>query len=195
MSDPFQHPVDLLIRAWVLQEQPGPAELAGLQPDAIVVAAYGQILPKTVLEIPRFGCINVHPSLLPRHRGASPIVATILDGDEFAGVTVMLMTTKVRSIDLQAKLFRGFADPSRLSVLMALRAGPLTVSEIVEATGLSQSNASNHLGCLRDCGLVVAEQAGRFVTYHLSDDRVGEGDGRYIFVDRFVASFFARLCY
>jgi DNA-binding transcriptional ArsR family regulator len=86
----------------------------------------------------------------------------------------MLMTTKVRSVDLQAKLFRGFADPSRLSALVALRNGPLTVGEIVEATGLSQSNASNHLGCLRDCGLVVAEQEGRYVTYHLSDDRVGE---------------------
>jgi DNA-binding transcriptional ArsR family regulator len=86
----------------------------------------------------------------------------------------MLMNTKVRSIDLQAKLFRGFADSSRLSVLTALRGGPLTVSEIVAATGLSQSNASNHLACLRDCGLVVAEQEGRYVTYHLSDDRVGE---------------------
>lgn len=86
----------------------------------------------------------------------------------------MLMTAKVRSVDLQAKLFRGFADPSRLSVLLALREGPLTVSEIVEATGLSQSNTSNHLGCLRDCGLVIAEQEGRYVTYHLSDDRVGE---------------------
>jgi DNA-binding transcriptional ArsR family regulator len=85
----------------------------------------------------------------------------------------MLLNTKVRSVDLQAKLFRGFADPSRLSVLLALRNGPLTVGEIVEATGLSQSNASNHLGCLRDCGLVVAEQEGRYVTYHLSDDRVG----------------------
>jgi DNA-binding transcriptional ArsR family regulator len=50
----------------------------------------------------------------------------------------------------------------------------LTVGEIVTATGLSQSNASNHLGCLRDCGLVVAEQNGRYVTYHLSDDRVGD---------------------
>ncbi len=67
------------------------AELARLQPEAIVVAAYGQILPRTVLEIPKLGCINVHPSLLPRHRGASPVVATLLGGDEFAGVTVMLM--------------------------------------------------------------------------------------------------------
>lgn len=76
--------------------------------------------------------------------------------------------------DLQAKLFRGFGDPSRLGILDALRNGPLTVSEIVEVTGLSQPNVSNHLGCLRDCGLVVAEQEGRYVTYHLSDDRVGE---------------------
>lgn len=76
--------------------------------------------------------------------------------------------------DLQAKLFRGFGDPSRLGILDALRDGPLTVGEIVETIGLSQPNVSNHLGCLRDCGLVVAEQEGRYVTYHLSDDRVGE---------------------
>ncbi|MBI5293272.1 MAG: winged helix-turn-helix transcriptional regulator [Chloroflexi bacterium] len=86
----------------------------------------------------------------------------------------MLMTAKATAVDLQAKLFRGFSDPSRLSILEALRDRPLTVSEIVEATGLSQSNVSNHLGCLRDCGLVVAEQEGRYVTYHLSDDRVAE---------------------
>lgn len=84
------------------------------------------------------------------------------------------MTAKATAVDLQAKLFRGFSDPSRLSILEALRDRPLTVSEIVEATGLSQSNVSNHLGCLRDCGLVVAEQEGRYVTYHLSDDRVAE---------------------
>src|SRR5512139_916480 len=83
----------------------------------------------------------------------------------------MLMTAQ--SAGLKAKLFRGFADPSRLSILDALRAGPLTVTEIVEKTGFSQSNVSNHLGCLRDCGLVVAEPNGRFATYHLSDDRVG----------------------
>ncbi|MBE7435614.1 MAG: helix-turn-helix transcriptional regulator [Anaerolineales bacterium] len=86
----------------------------------------------------------------------------------------MLITSTTSSIDLQAKLFRGFADPSRLGILDALRNGPLTVSEIVEATSLSQPNVSNHLGCLRDCGLVTAEQQGRYVTYYLSDDRVGE---------------------
>ncbi len=75
---------------------------------------------------------------------------------------------------LKAKLFRGFSDPSRLSILEALRNGPLTVGEIVAATGLSQSNTSNHLGCLRDCGLVMADQEGRYSIYHLSDDRVGQ---------------------
>jgi DNA-binding transcriptional ArsR family regulator len=86
----------------------------------------------------------------------------------------MLIDTKIQSIELQAKLYRGFSDPSRLSILEALRSGPLTVSEIVEVTDLTQSNASNHLACLRECGLVVSEQNWRHVTYHLSDDRVGE---------------------
>ncbi len=84
----------------------------------------------------------------------------------------MLIRANAQSIGLKAKLFRGFSDPSRLSILDALLAGPLTVTEIVEATGLSQPNASNHLGCLRDCGLVVSAQQGRYVTYHLSDPRV-----------------------
>ncbi|MCQ3975184.1 MAG: transcriptional regulator [Anaerolineae bacterium] len=86
----------------------------------------------------------------------------------------MLLTIDKTGLALKAKLFRGFSDPSRLSILETLRNGPLTVSEIITATGLSQANVSNHLGCLRDCGLVVAEQSGRYVTYHLSDDRVGE---------------------
>ncbi len=67
------------------------AELAGYQPEAIVVAAYGQILPRAVLDIPKYGCLNLHPSLLPRHRGSSPVTATILAGDEFAGISIMLM--------------------------------------------------------------------------------------------------------
>lgn len=84
----------------------------------------------------------------------------------------MLMTANAQAVGLKAKLFRGFSDPSRLSILEALRAGPLAVTEIVEATGLSQSNASNHLGCLRDCGLVTCAQQGRYVYYQLSDERV-----------------------
>ena len=82
------------------------------------------------------------------------------------------MSASIQTRDLKAKLFRGFADSSRLSILTTLRKSSLTVTEIVEATGLSQSNASNHLGCLRDCGLVSREQKGNYVHYQLSDERV-----------------------
>lgn len=84
----------------------------------------------------------------------------------------MLMNANAQAVGLKAKLFRGLSDPSRLSILEALRDGPLTVTEIVSATGLSQSNASNHLGCLRDCGLVSRQQTGSYVSYQLSDERV-----------------------
>lgn len=86
----------------------------------------------------------------------------------------MLLHANPKSIAIQAKLFRGFSDPSRLTILDVLHDGALTVSKIVEATGLSQSNVSNHLGCLRECGLVFARQRGRFVYYELSDQRVGQ---------------------
>ncbi len=69
--------------------------LAHLAPDVIVVAAYGLILPQAVLDLPRFGCLNVHGSLLPRHRGAAPIAAAILAGDAEAGVSIMLMDAGV----------------------------------------------------------------------------------------------------
>lgn len=65
--------------------------LAELCPEVIVVAAFGQILPQSVLDIPSYGGINVHPSLLPRFRGASPVAAAILAGDEFTGASIMLM--------------------------------------------------------------------------------------------------------
>jgi len=65
------------------------AELARLAPDLIVIAAYGQILKQPVLDVPRRGVLNVHASLLPRHRGAAPVTAAILAGDEETGVTVM----------------------------------------------------------------------------------------------------------
>ena len=65
--------------------------LAALQPDVMVVVAYGLILPQRVLDIPRFGCINIHASLLPRWRGAAPIHRAILAGDQQTGVTIMRM--------------------------------------------------------------------------------------------------------
>lgn len=86
----------------------------------------------------------------------------------------MLISSTTSGIELQAKLFRGFADPSRLSILEALRGGERTVSDLVQTTGFTQPNVSNHLSCLRDCGLVTVRQQGRFAYYSLSDDRVAK---------------------
>jgi len=66
-----------------------------MRPDLIVVAAYGQILPKEILEIPKFGCVNIHASLLPKYRGASPIQFALLNGDKETGVTIIIMDTKM----------------------------------------------------------------------------------------------------
>jgi DNA-binding transcriptional ArsR family regulator len=86
---------------------------------------------------------------------------------------VRQMPARARSATaLKAKLFRGFSDISRLSILEALRDGPLTVGTIVEKTGLSQPNVSNHLRCLSDCDLVVATPQGRYTLYQLSDPQV-----------------------
>ena len=75
-------------------------------------------------------------------------------------------------VEIRAKLFRGLSDVSRLTVLEALRDGPLCAGEIVERTSLSQPNASMHLGCLAECGMVRWERQGRFVYYKLADKRV-----------------------
>lgn len=66
-------------------------DIADLAPDAIIVAAYGLFLPEDTLAVPRLGCLNIHPSLLPRHRGPSPVATAILQGDETTGVTIMLL--------------------------------------------------------------------------------------------------------
>jgi len=70
-------------------------QLQGLDSDVIVVAAYGKILPNSILSLPRHACINVHASLLPRHRGAAPIPAAILAGDAQTGVTIMLVESEL----------------------------------------------------------------------------------------------------
>lgn len=73
---------------------------------------------------------------------------------------------------LEAKIFKGLADPSRLTILEALSDGSKSVTQLTELTGLTQSNASMHLGCLLECGLVQRRQEGRSAYYSLSDDSV-----------------------
>lgn len=79
------------------------AQLTSWQPDVIVVAAFGQILRQNVLDLPKYGCINVHASLLPRWRGAAPIQAALLHGDEKSGVTIMKMDAGVDTGDMLAQ--------------------------------------------------------------------------------------------
>lgn len=78
-------------------------ELSALQPDIMIVIAYGLILPKAVLDIPRYGCINVHASLLPRWRGASPIQQAILHGDTESGITLMQLDVGMDTGPILAK--------------------------------------------------------------------------------------------
>ena len=101
--DPAPLPVkDTAVRIGLPVFQPGSlrspealAQLEELKPDIIVVCAFGQILTQAVLDIPPHQCVNVHFSLLPRHRGASPVAAAILTGDEFTGVSIQLVRVKL----------------------------------------------------------------------------------------------------
>lgn len=86
-----------------LRDEAAQRELASFAPDVICVAAYGAILPKEVLDIPRFGCLNVHASLLPRWRGAAPIQWSVIAGDQKAGVTTMLMAEGLDTGDMLLK--------------------------------------------------------------------------------------------
>ncbi|MDD2696611.1 MAG: methionyl-tRNA formyltransferase [Candidatus Pacebacteria bacterium] len=70
-------------------------KIKNINPDLIIVAAFGQIFPKEILEIPKYGCLNVHPSLLPKYRGPSPTQFTILNGEKKSGVTIMLIDDKI----------------------------------------------------------------------------------------------------
>lgn len=79
------------------------AKMQELKPDVIVVVAFGQLLPKAILDIPQYGCINVHASLLPKYRGAAPIQWAVIDGEEETGVTTMLMDVGLDTGDMLKK--------------------------------------------------------------------------------------------
>lgn len=83
-----------------LRQQENVDIIKEINPDAIVVAAYGQILPVSILEIPKYGCINIHASLLPKYRGAAPIEWSIIDGEKQTGVTTMYMAKGLDTGDM-----------------------------------------------------------------------------------------------
>lgn len=92
-------------------------KLRELNPDCIVVVAYGQILPKSVLDIPKFGCVNVHASLLPRYRGAAPIQRCIMEGERITGVTTMYMAEGLDTGDMILKEELSISEDMTASIL------------------------------------------------------------------------------
>ena len=90
----------LVIQPEDLKDKQSQSQLALLNPDVMVVAAYGQILPKSILEIPKLGCLNIHASLLPRWRGAAPIERAILEGDRETGISIMKMNEGLDTGDI-----------------------------------------------------------------------------------------------
>ena len=113
------------------------AALAGLRPDALVVAAYGLILPQSVLDIPTIGPFNVHGSLLPQYRGAAPINWAILNGDETTGVSIMYMAKELDAGDviLQKETPIGPDEDAQALTVRLADLGAEALSEAVAAIG------------------------------------------------------------
>lgn len=98
-----EHGTKILQPEKIRTEQDIIQKIREISPDVIAVAAYGQILPSEILEIPKFGCVNVHASLLPKLRGASPIQHAIITGEEITGVTIMQMAEGLDTGDMLAQ--------------------------------------------------------------------------------------------
>ncbi|HEX8974773.1 MAG TPA: methionyl-tRNA formyltransferase [Patescibacteria group bacterium] len=127
-------------------------QLKELKPDIVIVAAYGKILPKAALEIPGFGCINVHVSLLPKYRGPSPVQNALLNGEKESGVTIMLMDQGVDTGDILLQEKIGVDPKENAASLMQklsflgskalLEALPLWIQRKIEATPQDNSKAT-----------------------------------------------------
>lgn len=153
MAFPPVKEVALLAGIPVLQPQKAKdpeflAELTRLNPDIILVAAYGKLLPKTILDLPRFGCINVHASLLPKYRGASPIQWAVINGDEKSGVTIMHMAEEMDTGDAiltQEVILDAEETAGTLHDKLAEIGGPLLLQAMdLLATGRAPRLRQNH---------------------------------------------------
>lgn len=109
--------------------------LKQLNPDVIVVAAFGQILSKVILELPKFGCINVHASLLPKYRGSAPIQWSIIEGEEKTGITIMHMDEGIDTGDMISKKEITLSPKETFGTLhdkLAEAAGPLLIQALAD---------------------------------------------------------------
>jgi len=148
----IQHGV-LVMQPTTLKNEQIQREIALLHADVMVVAAYGLILPKAVLQLPRYGCLNIHASLLPRWRGAAPIQRAILAGDNETGITIMQMD---EGLDTGSMLLRNSCPITSDDTAATLhdKLADLGASSIVEALRLLQKNS-----------LIPIKQDGNVATY------------------------------
>ena len=102
-----------------LRDEESVAELAKWEPDLIVTAAFGQILPKAVLDMPKYGCVNVHGSLLPKYRGGAPIQRSIINGEKVTGVTLMYMAEGLDTGDMISKVEVPITDEDTSGTMFA----------------------------------------------------------------------------
>lgn len=146
-------------------DQPAIEVLRRYKPDVIIVAAYGKILPKEALDIPGFGCINIHASLLPRWRGASPVQNSLLSGDEETGITLMLMDEGMDTGPILAQLPVPIAPDDTSATLLARLASagadllietlPLFIRRKIEARAQPEEGATLCQLIERDDGRIL----------------------------------------
>ncbi len=136
-----------------LKVQDAQQQLKSLQPDLMIVLAYGLILPQAVLDIPKFGCINIHASILPRWRGAAPIQHAILAGDAETGITIMQMDAGLDTGDMLAKY------------PCAITAKDTSASLLQKLTALAQTAIVDSLNKLQNKSLQPIKQDDALATY------------------------------
>ncbi len=143
-------------------------EIKKLKPDIIIVAAYGRILPRHILETPGFGCLNIHASLLPKFRGPSPIQNALLAGEKETGITIFLINEGIDTGDIlsQEKIKIGGDDTAesltekliRLGAELLLKTLPLWIERKIRPTGQDDSQASLCQLIEREDGHIIWEE-------------------------------------
>ena len=128
------------------------AEIEAMNPDAIVVVAFGQILPESILNIPKYGCINVHASLLPKYRGAAPMQWAIIDGEKETGITTMYMAKGLDTGDMILKETTPIGPKETGETLhdrMSVMGGPLIIETLkqIEAGTAPRTPQDDSLSC------------------------------------------------
>ncbi len=126
-------------------------ELGAVGAELIVLADYGRIIPGAVLDMPRHGALNIHPSLLPRHRGAAPVVGTILEGDDIGGVTVMRMDEGLDTGPIVAQR-KVTLDGSEVAPELEARLAEMGAELLVEVLpGWLEGSVTSHAAADRRC--------------------------------------------